>query len=97
MALYENTSDNVSKYCEPVKIKDYLEYGLPVITTKTTYMHKEIEKFHAGEVIDENVGSLKKAIDKIAKNYSLYEDGINQILNKYEYKKWYTKSFSFLE
>lgn len=96
LALYKDSKDNVSKYCEPVKIKDYLEYGLPVITTKTTYMSEEIKKFKAGEVIDETVESLQKAVEKINRNYKDYKSGVDNIVKKYEYKKWYDNEFKFL-
>lgn len=96
LALYVNSSTNVSKYCEPVKIKDYLKYGLPVITTKTTYMGEELLNFKAGEVIDETVESLKSAVEKIDENYMEYKSGVDKIVEKYKYKKWYDKEFKFL-
>ena len=96
LALYVNAVTNVSKYCEPVKIKDYLEYGLPVVTTRTTYMSEEIKKFKAGEVIDETVESLREAVEKINKNYKDYKAGVDKIVKKYEYKKWYDNKFKFL-
>ena len=34
VALYENSDKNVSKYCEPVKIKNYLEEGVVFYNTK---------------------------------------------------------------
>ena len=97
LALYEDRADNVSKYCEPVKIKDYLAYGLPVITTRTTYMYKELEKYKAGEIVDENTQGLGRAIRKIENNYKAYELGIKEMLKDYEYQKWYKNHLSFLE
>jgi len=97
IALYVNSSDNVSKYCEPTKIKDYLEYGIPVITTNTTYFHKELKKSGAGEVINETKESLGGAIDKIKSNYSKYLASVEKLVEKYEYQKWYDTRFKFLE
>jgi len=97
LALYENTPDNVSVYCEPTKIKDYLEHGLPVITTKTTYFYKELEEYKSGEVIKETIGALGSAIRKIKKDYPAYQKGVLRILNDYEYDKWYDQKFSFLK
>ena len=96
LALYENTVTNVSKYCEPVKIKDYLEHNLPVITTSTTYMAQEIKKYKAGEVVEENTKSLWEAVEKITKNYNAYKLGIDKMHKKYEYIKWYDSAFRFL-
>lgn len=96
LALYENREDNVSIYCEPTKIKDYLEFGLPVITTKATYFHKELKEAKAGDVIEENVDNLDKSIQKIGKEYAINLLGIKKILKKYEYTSWYDEKFSFL-
>lgn len=97
VALYEEGGDNLSKYCEPTKMKDYLCYGLPVITTKTTYFAAEIEKFHAGCVVDENPKSLHQAIAKVRADYEHYTNGVEAIVKKYEYASWYNKKFSFLQ
>lgn len=96
LALYENTRDNVSMYCEPTKIKDYLEHGLPVITTKTTYFRKEVKKYKLGEVIEETTDSLRMAIDKVKKDYPIYQEGVLRILKDYDYNKWYDDKFSFM-
>ena len=97
LALYENKRENLSIYCEPTKIKDYLEYGLPVITTKATYFYKELIKYGAGEAINENISELDSAIKKIISNYNNYLLGIEKITYNYEYSKWYDKRFKFLE
>ena len=97
VALYENTEDNYSIYCEPTKIKNYLSLGLPVITTKAIYLHKEITKFHAGEVVEENVDSLSLAVQKIVSHYESYLKGVAAIGRKYEYENWYDRKFKFLE
>lgn len=96
IALYENTADNLSVYCEPTKIKNYLSYGLPVITTATTYFGKEIKTFKAGCVIDEDPISLQKAIQEIKKDYRDYIQGVQKLADKYEYVSWYDKQLSFL-
>jgi len=97
LALYANKKDNLSVYCEPTKIKDYLSYCIPVITTKTTYFHKNIALFGAGEVISENVKNLSNAIEKIQNNYDKYIKGVNKIVDKLEYDKWYADNFKFME
>jgi glycosyltransferase involved in cell wall biosynthesis len=96
IALYENREDNLSLYGEPVKIKDYIDYGLPIITTSATYIADEIEKMRAGVIIEENIESLDKAVESIKKDYLLYLEGIDKMRKKYEYKKWYDKHFKFM-
>ncbi|EKD86438.1 MAG: hypothetical protein ACD_37C00283G0004 [uncultured bacterium] len=97
IALYENDTMNVSIYCEPTKIKNYLEFNLPVITTKTTYFHKELEKEQAGVAIDETIDDLGRAIDEIKSNYLKYKEGVSVILNRYEYHKFYNSLLKFME
>lgn len=96
LALYEDRADNFSRYCEPTKIKEYLSYGLPVITTKATYFNTEIQTYGAGKVIEENVRSLSGAIDTIEREYSAYCRGVENIVNTYAYEQWYDKRFEFL-
>lgn len=97
IALYEQKSNNLSIYCEPTKIKHYLSFGLPVITTKTTYFHKEINEKNAGIVIDENTEDLSKAIYEILDNYPKFVMGVNKLLKKYEYKSWYDRKLEFMQ
>lgn len=97
LALYENKSSNISKYCEPVKIKNYLENELPIITTKATYMHEDIFKYKVGEIISEDLESLDKAINKINRDYIAYVYGIERMLKDYDFNKWYEKRFNFME
>lgn len=96
IALYENTKDNLSVYCEPTKIKNYLSYGLPVVTTETTYFYKEIQAFKAGCIVKEDTDSLDKAIRQIKGKYDEYLIGVQALVDKYEYMSWYDKQFDFL-
>ncbi|HMS22630.1 MAG TPA: glycosyltransferase [Candidatus Levybacteria bacterium] len=96
IALYEDTVDNLSRYCEPTKLKKYLSYGLPVITTRATYFSREIEESGVGVVIDENTYSLGVAIKNIILNYDTYQHKIGKLLKKYEYVSWYDKKFAFM-
>ena len=73
-----------------------MSYGLPVITTGTTYFSKEISDFNAGQVINESTEELDKAIDDIVKNYKKYLEGVDRLVNKYEYSNWYDEMFKFI-
>lgn len=97
IALYEEGANNLSQYAEPTKIKDYLSFGLPVITTKTTYFAKEIEKYKAGIVINESPEALRAAALKIRVHYPQYVKGVKKIMTKYEYASWYDRKFAFIK
>ena len=97
LALYVNSKNNLSVYCEPTKIKHYLQNGIPVVTTKTTYFHKELSRFNAGKVIDENPHDLSKAISDISNSYRKYLLGVKKIVNSNNYEEKYAKKFKFME
>lgn len=96
LAPYEQGADMLSQYAEPTKIKDYLSYGLPVITTPTTYIARDVASFHAGEVIEETSASLSEAVSAIRKSYASYTGGVERMVSKYEYTRWYDRKFAFM-
>lgn len=97
LAPYDPRLSNMTFYAEPSKIKFYLEYRLPVIMTKITYMAKELEKYHGGICIDYNSSSIQKAIKKIQANYDYFVSGVDKLTNDYEYCALYDRQFKFLE
>lgn len=96
-ALYEYRPDNLSIYCEPTKIKDYLSYGLPVITTKTTYFHKELEAFGAGEIVEENSEDIDRAVRSVIGSYPDYKQAVQDMIVEYEYVSRYDRQLGFLQ
>ena len=95
LAPYDPSRQNMTYYTEPSKIKFYLEYKLPVIMTKITYMARELEKYRGGVCTNFESKSLLKAIKKIQNNYNEYKAGVEDLCEKYEYKKLYDKQFKF--
>lgn len=95
-ALYQNTPDNLSIYCEPTKIKEYLSYGIPVITTCATYFSSEVHDHHAGEIIEETPSSVSAAIGTIMNEYPRYRNGAQALAKKYAHQAWYDTHFDFL-
>ncbi|MBI2028430.1 MAG: glycosyltransferase [Candidatus Levybacteria bacterium] len=53
---------NFSYYGDPIKIKEYLASGLPVILTDVPHNAKEIERKNCGIVIDYNKEEISRAI-----------------------------------
>lgn len=95
LAPYDPSRDNMTYYTEPSKIKFYLEYKIPVIMTKITYMAKELEEHRGGVCIDYNSKSLLKAINNIQNDYNEYKRGVTKLIKKYEYTELYDKQFKF--
>lgn len=95
LSTNEPSTNNVTYYGEPSKIKFYIEYGLPIIMTKITYMQNVITDSHAGRLIDFTVPNLLEAINTIQSNYELYVSGVKMLSKKYEYVSYYDNKFAF--
>ena len=97
IALYSIDDTSTIYYADPGKVKTYTEMGLPVIMSNTSSIAPYIRKYKAGEVIDRDSKSLKKAIDRIRENYSLYVKGVALLNKEFYYETYYGVKFSFLE
>lgn len=94
IATYIPSDKNVSFYGDPSKIKRYLSFNLPVITTNTFEFSKEIKKLNAGILIKYESDDLINAIKKIINKYNHYKKGAKKLSHKYYYKKLYPKMFT---
>lgn len=97
IALYDVDPNSVTFYADPAKIKQYAELGLPIIMTDAADIANYIKKFHAGEIVDRNVDSVLKAIDRIKTNYSFYVSGLQKFNAYFDYETYFRKRFRFLE
>ncbi len=96
LAVYDTSPNNLTYYTEPSKVKTYIQYKLPVIMTKITYISKEIEKFRAGIAIEYTPEALTAAITNIQSNYLEFEKGIELLRDKYEFFRYYDTHLRFL-
>lgn len=73
VAFY-NKEENWTYFCDPMKVRDYLACGLPVIMNDVPFITKDIEKFSLGIVL-KNVDELKlaKSIESILGNQEKYD------------------------
>lgn len=95
LATYIPQESNVSYYGDPSKIKAYLNFGLPVITTDVFEFEHEIRRHHAGVIIDYfKPDQLTEAVAKILSRYAYYGSGAEKLSKKYFYQKLYQKIFS---
>lgn len=97
VAPYSPDGGTVSKYTDPGKIKRYIEFNLPIITTDVIEFSSVIKKNKAGKIIE--YGSRKdfvKAISEIIKNYDRYTNNISRLHDKYYYKAIYVDMFKGL-
>lgn len=97
LAPYDPSIRNMTYYGDPSKVKFYLEYRLPVIMTKITYLYKDLQNYQAGVPIDYDTQSLLNAILTIQKKYPAYQKGVDEIITKYEYNTLYDGKFRFMK
>ncbi len=69
-----NLNDNYTYYCDPVKVKEYLAAGLPVIITNAVWVSSLIEEHNCGVVLNSFVEELPSALISLFGEYSNYEN-----------------------
>lgn len=97
IALYEVDPMKVTYYGDPAKIKQYMEYGLPIIMTDAAEVATYIKKFHAGIVVERNLESITKAIETMTKNYKDYLKNLDRLNKWLNFRTYYMDAYKFLE
>lgn len=96
IALYEKGKNTATYYTDPGKIKTYIEMGLPVIMSDTSFIADHIRRHNAGKVIAD-VSDLSDAILSIQKNYPSYIRGVLSFARYFDYEGYYSDAFRVLE
>lgn len=97
MALYKVDTKSVTYYADPAKVKQYAEYGLPIIMTNAAGVADYITKFRAGIVVTRDIHSIQEAINKMKNNYELYLHGLNEFNKFFTFRTYYREIFKFME
>lgn len=89
--------DDKVKNADPIKIKEYTQYGMPVIATDAISTKNEISKIKAGIIIKYNTKSFVKAVELLLssqKNYILYRKNALTFAKKYDWNTIFQKNMS---
>lgn len=78
---------------DPTKIKQYLSYCFPVITTNYVEFGKELSNYNAGLSIEYSKHDLEKAINLVYDSYSFYQNNVKILLKKYNFIDFYRDIF----
>jgi glycosyltransferase involved in cell wall biosynthesis len=62
LALYRPTDNNLSRWADPSRVKDYLACGLPVVITDVPEIAKDVDALAAGVVAPYTVDGVAEAI-----------------------------------
>jgi len=93
IAPYIPDESNCMYYSDPSKIKRYINFGLPVITTDVFDFSKNISRKKAGIVIPYDPIYFTNAVKKICTQYSFYQKNSLRLAQNYTYTRLYEKIF----
>jgi len=80
LAFYDNRA-SYTYYCDPVKVRDYLSCGLPVIMNDVPAVAEEIKAYRAGIVVENTAEEIARAYFEIIKNYGEYSRNAFKLAN----------------
>lgn len=90
LALYDTGKDNLTNYADPGKVKSAIEMGLPVVMTRISETVEFVERFRAGEVIDD-LNELPAAIARIRADPQTYFKGCRTFAEHFSAEKVYSR------
>lgn len=97
MALYTVDEKSVTYYADPAKVKQYAEFGMPIIMTNAAGITDYVTKFKAGIVVAGNVHSVGEAVQTMKNNYGAYLRGLNEFNRFFDFRAYYREVFRFME
>lgn len=96
LAPYVDEIKGTFRFCDPLKVKDYLACGLPVIVTRVPAIAKEVEVNTLGIAINYDQKDLEEAIIKLVTDDEFYQKCRENILpyaRKISWKHTYDQAF----
>ena len=82
LALY-NGKWGFNYYGDSMKCREYLCFGLPIISTDTHSTVDDIKNFKAGEIVDVNAADYERSIRKIFSKYDSYSKNAFSLAQKF--------------
>lgn len=80
LAPYVDEEKGTFKYAEPLKVKDYLGCGLPIIITRVPDIANEIEEKKLGIAVNYDKKEIEEAIIKMLTNEEFYKECRKNVL-----------------
>jgi len=96
LAIYPPLKYSIKPYGDPIKFKEYMAAGLPIITTDISWFAEKIKSIPLGIVIDFNKKDLKNAILKLLtdkKFFQICRKNVLSEIKKYSWEKIFDKAF----
>lgn len=93
LAPYTADEDYVY-YCDPVKVKEYLAAGCPVVVSKVVWIAKEIERRHCGVAVESFERELASAVKKIEKEFLKMSQNARNFASQFDWFAIYKEAFA---
>lgn len=96
LAPYPLIKGSIKPYGDPIKLREYMACGLPIITTNITCLSQEIKNYPLGIIIDFNKESLANAIIKILRDtsfFNLCRKNVLRVATDHTWQKIFEKAF----
>jgi starch synthase len=82
------------QFALPNKFWEYIQAGIPVVSTRLPSMSAIHQRFSIGEEFDEgNTESFIKVIHQIFNNYESYKESITQAQKEFDYERTITETY----
>jgi len=99
VAPYEPNPKSFTYYADPAKPKRYMACGLPVITTRVSWIGEEVEKKPMGITINYNKKELVDAVVKLLQDDDFYKkcrENTIEFVSELSWDKIYDKAFKII-
>lgn len=93
LAPYTDLEDYIH-YCDPVKVKEYLAAGCPVVVSNTVWVASEVEKRGAGIAVDDFTRELPAAVAQIEGEYQKMSQNAKDYAKEFDWDDIYRQAFS---
>lgn len=96
LALYAPEPDNPIWFADPAKVKEYIEYGTPVLVSRVPEIAEEIQREHAGFAVEYTKEKITEAMLKLLIDDELWREcrkNVRKLAEKYDYRKLYDEAF----
>ena len=88
------TDEDYIYYCDPVKVKEYLAAGCPVVVSGLVWIAEEIRKQNCGVVVGDFSKELSVAVKKIEKNFSQMSQNARNFAVQFDWFEIYRGAFA---
>jgi glycosyltransferase involved in cell wall biosynthesis len=88
------TNEDYIHYCDPVKVKEYLAAGCPVVVSRAVWVAEEIERQNCGVAVKNFADELPAAVKTINQNYQEMSRNAKKFAAQFDWDNIYAQTFA---